>query len=53
MTFLLRLARGLNAAYRIAFVVWLFYCLIIQIKHRREIIRRRGGEMLPHSSRLH
>lgn len=44
MRFLLNLAKGLSAAYRIILFTWLIYCLAIQFQHRREILKRREFE---------
>lgn len=44
MTFLLNLAKGLSAAYRIILFTWLIYCLAAQFKHRRKILERRDYE---------
>lgn len=46
MKLLFAVARGLSAAYRIALFTWLLYCLAIQFKHRREIVKRRGYDMM-------
>lgn len=44
MKYLLSAARGLSAVYKVMLYSWLIYCIVMQVKHRRQVLQNRNFE---------